>query len=177
MRKLITWIGNRVNRYLTGVAIKDFGSAYRIFDAEVLDLLKDTQACVHYNTPALYLNARNWSEIPIEQYKRPHGRSKWTFIMFVLYNLDFVASSIKPPQILVLVSFFGFIIGSVLYLLNIFGFFEEVRAISAPISISFTSFVIAILALMDRLHEVLSNLELSYEIIAIDDGSHGCRSR
>ena len=33
LRRLVTWSGNRINRALTGLPIRDFGSAYRMIDA------------------------------------------------------------------------------------------------------------------------------------------------
>src|SRR5882724_2956693 len=52
-RLAVTWLGNRVNRYLTGERIRDFGSAYRLFSARLLDMMTDGFGYVHYNTPAL----------------------------------------------------------------------------------------------------------------------------
>ena len=149
-RRLITWCGNRINRYLTGVNIRDFGSAYRLFTAEILAMLKDTRGYVHYNTPEIYMNARRWTELPITQYGRAHGSSKWTLLMFILYNLDFIVSSPKVTQLLIGLSMVGVAIGSALYALYLFGSFEEVSAISAPVSIVFTSVLISILAVIWR---------------------------
>lgn len=149
-RRIITWLGNRINRYLTGLDIRDFGSAYRLFSAEVLATFKDTRGYVHYNTPALYINARRRTELPITQHKRPFGSSKWTPLMFILYNLDFIVGSPKVTQLLIAISTIGIAIGGILYLLHLIGIFEEVRAISAPVSIVFAALGISILAVIWR---------------------------
>src|SRR5437870_3550158 len=52
-RLAVTWLGNHVNRYLTGEQIRDFGSAYRLFSARLLAMMTDGFGYVHYNTPAL----------------------------------------------------------------------------------------------------------------------------
>ena len=149
-RRAITWLGNRVNRYLTGVPIRDFGSAYRLFNARLLAMLTDRIGYVRYNTPALYMNARSYVELPITQYRRPHGASKWNLISFILYNLDFLIHSKKITQVLLTISILGVVVGGGLYLASNLGFAEPARAISAPISIVFTAFLVGLLGVIWR---------------------------
>lgn len=150
VRLLVTWIGNRVNRYLIGVPVADFGSAYRLFSARLLEMMTDQLGYVHYNTPALYMNARSYVELPIAQSSRRFGRSKWSLIAFIMYNLDFFIHSTKIIQILLNVGLFGMIIGVLLYSMTWFGLAEPARAISAPVSIGFTSFVVMLLTVVWR---------------------------
>jgi undecaprenyl-phosphate 4-deoxy-4-formamido-L-arabinose transferase len=149
-RLAVTWLGNRVNRYLTGIKIRDFGSAYRLFSARLLGMITDRSGYVHYNTPALYINARSCIQLPITQSRRPYGASKWNLISLILYNLDFLIHSKKVIQVLLNIGLLGILIGAMLYILSLMGFAEPARAISAPISIAFTSFLAMLLAVIWR---------------------------
>jgi glycosyltransferase involved in cell wall biosynthesis len=149
-RRAVTWLGNHINRYLTGVAIRDFGSAYRLFSARLLDMITDGSGYVRYNTPALYINARSYVELPITQSRRPFGSSKWNLISLILYNLDFLIHSKKITQVLLSIGLIGMVIGLLLYILSLSGFAEPARAISAPISIAFTSLLVLLLAVIWR---------------------------
>jgi glycosyltransferase involved in cell wall biosynthesis len=106
-RLAVTWAGNRVNRYLTGEQIRDFGSAYRLFSARLLDMMTDGFGYVHYNTPALYINARSRIELPITQFRRRYGASKWNVISLIQYNLDFLIHSKKVTQVLLNIGLLG----------------------------------------------------------------------
>jgi len=150
LRLLITWLGNRINRYLVDMPIADFGSAYRLFSARLLEMMTDRVGYVHYNTPALYRNARSYVEIPIIQSRRPFGHSKWSLISFILFNLDFFTHSTKVVQILLNIGLLGIMVGAVLYFFTFFGLAEPARAISAPVSIAFTSFVVMLLSVVWR---------------------------
>jgi len=150
LRLAVTWLGNRINRYLIGVQIRDFGSAYRLFNARLLDMVTDGLGYVHYNTPALYVNARSFVELPITQSHRPYGESKWSLIAFIVFNLDFFINSKRIVQVLLGVGLFGMIIGASLYVLSELGFAEPTRAISAPITIAFTSFLVMLMAVIWR---------------------------
>src|SRR5260370_13457251 len=145
-RLAVTWVGNRVNRYLTGQPIRDFGSAYRLFSARLLDMMTDGLGYVHYNTPALYINARSGVELPITQFRRRYGASKWNLISLIQYNLDFLIHSKKITQVLLTIGVLGMFIGMALYISSLSGFAEPARAITAPISIAFTSFLVMLLA-------------------------------
>jgi glycosyltransferase involved in cell wall biosynthesis len=158
-RLFVTWIGNRINRYLTGVPIRDFGSGYRLMSARLLEMITDGLGYVRYNTPALYMNARSVVELPITQSQRPYGKSKWNLIAFILYNLDFLIHSKKIVQVLLSVAVLGGFVGTFLYLLNLIGFAEPARAVSAPVSIVFTSFLVVLLTVIWR--EVMQTQNLA----------------
>ncbi len=149
-RKIISFVGNRVNRFLVGLPIMDFGSSFRLFSARLLDMFTDDAGYVHYNTPGLYGNARSYVELPITQAARPFGSSKWGIMAFIMFNIDFFAHSKKLVQFLLNVGILGMITGLVLYLLTVLGFGEPSRAISAPMTISFTSFLVIILTVIWR---------------------------
>jgi glycosyltransferase involved in cell wall biosynthesis len=149
-RLAVTWVGNRANRYLTGQPIRDFGSAYRLFSARLLDMMTDGFGYVHYNTPALYINARSGVELPITQFRRRYGASKWNLISLIQYNLDFLIHSKKITQVLLTIGVLGMFIGVVLYISSLSGFAEPARAITAPITIAFTSFLVMLLAVIWR---------------------------
>jgi glycosyltransferase involved in cell wall biosynthesis len=149
-RLAVTWVGNRVNRYLTGERIRDFGSAYRLFSAGLLDMMTDGFGYVHYNTPALYINARSGVELPIIQFRRRYGASKWNLISLIQYNLDFLIHSKKLTQVLLNIGVLGILAGVILYVSSLTGFAEPARSITAPISIAFTSFLVMLLAVIWR---------------------------
>lgn len=149
LRLFITWCMNRVNRYATGVKIRDFGSGYRLFNANLLDMITDQHGYVYYNTPALYIYARSVVEVPITQSRRAHGSSKWTIDAFILFNLDFFLHSKKATQILFTAGIFGIFSGVFLYTISLLGI-TEARSISAPITIAFTSFLVILLGIVWR---------------------------
>jgi dolichol-phosphate mannosyltransferase len=157
-RKLITWIGNYVNRFLIGANIKDFGSAYRMMHTSLINCLKDSNGNVYYNTPKLYTLSRKYVQLPITQYKRPHGTTKWNLRMFVAYNMDFITASQRIAVLLIFASMFGVVTGFVLYFLKIFGIFKDVQAVSAPASILLSSFTLSMIAVIWR--EVIVSQEL-----------------
>lgn len=149
LRLLITFVANRVNRFVTGVKVKDFGSSYRLVSARIFDMITDSRGYVHYNTPALYLYSRSIVEIPIVQSARIHGSSKWTLNQFILFNLDFFLHSKKAIQVLLSMGFLGVFTGATLYCLQ-FTSFGPAKSISAPITICFTSFLSLLLAVIWR---------------------------
>ncbi len=158
-RRLVTWVGNRINRYLTGVPVRDFGSAFRLIDATLIDLMRDRRGHVHYNTPKLYVGARCPVEIPITQHRRPHGVSKWTLLMFITYNLDFITASTKLTQVLLSISLGGMALGVGLYFLDVFAVSVVAESASAPATIALTSLVLATLAVVWR--EVIQTQKLA----------------
>jgi len=121
-----------------------------LFSARLLDMMTDGLGYVHYNTPALYLNARSAVELPIIQFRRRYGVSKWNLISLIQYNLDFLIHSKKVTQVLLNIGLLGMFIGFALYVSSLLGFAEPARAISAPISIAFTSFLVMLLAVIWR---------------------------
>jgi glycosyltransferase involved in cell wall biosynthesis len=149
-RKVATWLGNRINRFLTELDILDFGSVFRAVDAHILVELKDWQGRVHYNTPMLYACAKRVIQLPITQYKRMFGRSKWTLAKFVAYNLDFLTASTKLTRFFIGLSLVGFLMGFFLYSLKLLHIFEKVEAVSAPAYILLASLQLALLAVVWR---------------------------
>jgi glycosyltransferase involved in cell wall biosynthesis len=149
-RKLITWFGNRINRFLTGMNILDFGSTFRVVDCHVLEELKDWQGRVHYNTPMLYAGSKRLIQLPITQHKRQYGRSKWTLNMFLIYNLDFVTASSKLTQFFLVISLIGCLAGAFLYTIKILNIFENVQAASAPAYILLSSLQLGLLSIVWR---------------------------
>jgi glycosyltransferase involved in cell wall biosynthesis len=149
-RKLITAVVNRVNRLLLGVNITDFGSAFRLIRAEVIMTLKDRDGYVHYNTPDLYIKARHFVEIPIRQRRRKSGSSKWTLLMFVMFNFDFLVTAMRPVLFAVWGSIIGMAVGTSLYLLYLLGAISFVQALTGPVSIVFLSLLMFMLAVIWR---------------------------
>jgi glycosyltransferase involved in cell wall biosynthesis len=149
-RRLVTFVGNRVNRFLTGLPVRDFGSFFRVVDWRLIDGLRDRDGLVHYNTPALYASARRLTQVPITQHRRAFGGTKWTFAMFVSYNLDFVTASPRLTHLLLGTSMIGFMVGITLYALKLAGVVHQVEAASAPAIIALGSMQLAVLGVVWR---------------------------
>src|SRR5207248_3382751 len=114
-RLAVTWVGNRVNRYLTGEQIRDFGSAYRLFSARLLDMMTDGFGYVHYNTPALYINARSRIELPITQFPLRFGPSKCNLISPIQYLCDFRIHSNTVTPAFLTIGLLGVFTAAILY--------------------------------------------------------------
>jgi len=149
-RKAITAIINRLNRALLGIRVTDFGSAFRLIRMEIIQLLKDRSGYVHYNTPELFMKARRYVELPIAQGRRKSGSSKWTLLMFVMFNLDILVTAIRPVLLAVAVSAMGVCTGFVLYCLHLIGAIDEVQALTGPASIMLLSALMFMLAVVWR---------------------------
>jgi glycosyltransferase involved in cell wall biosynthesis len=149
-RKVITAIINRLNRALLGIRVRDFGSAFRLIRMEIIQLLKDRSGYVHYNTPQLFMKARRYVELPITQGRRKSGSSKWTLLMFVMFNLDILVTAMRPVLLAVAVSAIGFGTGFVLYSLHLLGVITKVEALTGPASIMLLSALMFMLAVIWR---------------------------
>lgn len=149
-RKLITAVINRTNRALLGVRLSDFGSAYRLIRHEIIVLLKDRAGYVHYNTPDLFNKARQYIEIPIIQGRRHSGASKWTLLMFVMFNLDIIVTAMRPVLLAVWGSALGVVVGIALYLLYLVGATSQVQALTGPASIILLSLLMFMLSVVWR---------------------------
>ena len=149
-RKVITAIINRLNRALLGIRVTDFGSAFRLIRMEIIQLLKDRSGYVHYNTPELFMKARRYVELPIAQGRRKSGSSKWTLLMFVMFNLDILVTAMRPVLLAVALSAIGVGTGFVLYSLHLVGAITEVQALTGPASIMLLSALMFMLAVVWR---------------------------
>jgi glycosyltransferase involved in cell wall biosynthesis len=149
-RKLITALVNRTNRMLLGVNLTDFGSAYRLIRFEIIQMLKDRAGYVHYNTPDLFIKAKRYVEIPIAQGRRKSGSSKWTLLMFVMFNLDILVTAMRPVLVTVWGSVLGIAVGLLLYGLHLVGVTTQVEALTGPASIVLTSVLMFMLSVVWR---------------------------
>lgn len=149
-RRIVTFVGNHVNRFLTGLDVRDFGSTFRVIDARIVDGLRDHHGLVHYNTPALYAAARRPVQVPITQHERAFGSTKWTLAMFVSYNLDFVTASPRFVHVVLGFALLGMLAGAALYALKLTGAVERIEAASAPAMIAVSSLQLALTAVVWR---------------------------
>lgn len=149
-RRIITWVGNRMNLLLTGLDVRDFGSTFRVLGARLVDALRDGTGRVHYNTPLLYALARRPVQLPITQHKRAFGSTKWTLAMFVAYNLDFLTASLRLVHLFLALSFLAIVAATVLYSLKLLGVFTHVEAASAPAMMGLSAVQLALLAVVWR---------------------------
>jgi glycosyltransferase involved in cell wall biosynthesis len=149
-RKVVTALANRANRALLGLPLSDFGSSFRLLRHEIILLLKDQAGYVHYNTADLFARARRFIEIPIVQKRRKSGSSKWTMMMFVMFNLDILVSAMRPVLLAVWGSIAGMAIGIILYALHLMGVTSEVQALTGPVSIILISLLMFMLSVIWR---------------------------
>jgi glycosyltransferase involved in cell wall biosynthesis len=149
-RKLITAIMNRLNRLLLGVQLRDFGSAYRLIRNEIILLMKDRAGYVHYNTADLFIKSRRYIEIPIVQGRRKSGSSKWTLLMFVMFNLDILVTAMRPVLLAVWGSLLGVVVGIALYVFHLVGATSQVQALTGPVSIILLSLQMFVLCVILR---------------------------
>ena len=178
-RKAITAVINRLNRALLGIRVTDFGSAFRLIRIEIIQLLKDRSGYVHYNTPELFMKARRYVELPITQGRRKSGASKWTLLMFVMFNLDILVTAMRPVLLAVAVSAIGVGTGFVLYCLHLVGVITEVEALTGPAAIMLLSALMFMLAVVWR--ELIRSRQLalgtpSFLIRAIHAGPNAARA-
>ncbi len=149
-RRAVTAVANAVNRWLIGLQISDFGSAFRLFSSDIVAMLTDRDGFVHYNTPALYAYARSYVEVPIVQKRRLHGESKWTLIKFISFNMDFLSMSQRIPQYLLLASVPLILFGLLLYGGHLVGMFPDAQAMTGSMSVVLLSGIIALLSILWR---------------------------
>src|SRR6185312_2340623 len=102
------------------------------------------------------------------------GSSKWTLLMFVMFNLDILVTAMRPVLLAVAVSAIGVGTGFVLYCLHLVGTITEVQALTGPASIMLLSALMFMLAVVWR--ELIRSRQLalgtpSFLIRAIHTGS------
>lgn len=149
-RKIATKLANGVNRGLLGLHVTDFGSSFRLIRNEIILFLKDRAGYVHYNTPDLYIKAKRIIEIPIIQRRRRSGSSKWTLMMFAMFNLDILVTAMRPVLLALWASIVGLLIGIGLYVLYVTGVTSGVQALTGPVSITLISLIMVMLSVIWR---------------------------
>jgi glycosyltransferase involved in cell wall biosynthesis len=103
IRRLPSWIANRLMRSLSGIALHDFGTTFKAYRADVIKPLK-LYGQFHRFIPVL-ANARmkvKICEVPIQNIVRPHGVSNYTIkrtftVFFDLIRLKFLTSYLTRP--------------------------------------------------------------------------------
>ena len=131
LRKFPSWVANRMMKFLSGVAIHDFGTTYKAYRRSALKNVR-LYGELHRFIPALISRQGvKIAEIPIKNIVRLRGKSKYGLsrvrrVFFDLLTVKFMISFIDRP--LQLFGLIGFILGGI-------GF-----AIAATITVGFYFF-------------------------------------
>ncbi len=109
LRRLPSWVANRLMRWLSGVPIHDFGTTFKAYRREVVEGIQ-LYGELHRFIPALISRTGfKITEIPIHNIVRQKGKSKYGLsrvrrVFFDLMTVKFIISFIDRP-----LQFFGLI--------------------------------------------------------------------
>lgn len=109
LRRLPSWVANRIMRWLSGVPIHDFGTTFKAYRREVIKGIQ-LYGELHRFIPALISRTGfKITEIPIQNIVRQRGKSKYGLsrvrrVLFDLMTVKFIISFIDRP-----LQFFGLI--------------------------------------------------------------------
>jgi undecaprenyl-phosphate 4-deoxy-4-formamido-L-arabinose transferase len=117
-RWLGSWVVNRVMTSSTGVFLHDHGCGYKAMTRRVAQEASRYGHLRRFLVPLLLTLARSVGEVPIADYERQQGRSKYNFLHLFAMTFDFLtAFSMRPFRIVglagILGIFIGFLAGSV----------------------------------------------------------------
>src|SRR5437867_3180979 len=106
LRRLASFLVNRITAKLVGVDFHDYGCMLRAYRREVVESVRQCRE-IHSFIPALAATfARRVAEVRVEHDERAVGRSKYNFYRLIRLNFDLMTGfSMLPLQ---LMSFFGF---------------------------------------------------------------------
>jgi undecaprenyl-phosphate 4-deoxy-4-formamido-L-arabinose transferase len=117
-RWLGSWVVNRVMTSSTGVFLHDHGCGYKAMTRRVAQEASRYGHLRRFLVPLLLTLARSVGEVPIADYERQQGRSKYNFLHLFAMTFDFLtAFSMRPFRIVGLGGIFatglGFLAGGV----------------------------------------------------------------
>ena len=159
-RRLVARLVRVLTHRLTGVEIRDLGCSLKAYHRDVVEMLRDRDGVVRFNTVAAFKRARAPREIPVDHAPRRHGQSKWGLLAKVEFLVDLLAVSAARPLSLVMLAGFGAsLFGIGLYLLYFLGLTTGVLAMSAPAGILLHGLGIGLMGLAG--HVVVRILEAS----------------
>lgn len=137
-----------LTRPLTGVAIRDLGCSLKAYHRDVVEMLRDGDGVVQFNTVAAFRRARFPLEIPVAHARRTHGRSKWDLLAKIAFVVDLAAASAARPLCwTMLAGFAAGLFGVGLYAAHLLGLTTGVLAMSAPASILLHGLTVGLLGL------------------------------
>jgi glycosyltransferase involved in cell wall biosynthesis len=100
----LRWLGslivNRVMTYTTGVFLHDHGCGYKAITRRVVQEASRYGHLRRFLVPLLLTLSRSVGEVPIGDYERQQGRSKYNFLHLIAMAFDFLtAFSMRPFRI------------------------------------------------------------------------------
>lgn len=122
LRKLPSWVMNRLTSRVVGVDLKDYGCMLRAYRREVVDAMNACQETSSFIPALANTFARDVVEIPVAHAERGGGRSKYGLMRLLRLNFDLMTGfSALPIQLVSL-------LGSLVALAGLaFGVFLFVR--------------------------------------------------
>ncbi len=122
LRRLPSWIVNRVTSRVVGVNLRDYGCMLRTYRREVVNAMNQCQETSSFIPALANTFARDVAEIPVEHAERRGGHSKYNLLGLIRLNFDLMTGfSVLPIQLVSL-------LGSLVALVGLgFGIFLFVR--------------------------------------------------
>lgn len=111
LRKLPSYIVNRITSRVVGVDLKDYGCMLRAYRREVVEAMNACQETSSFIPALANTFARDVIEIPVEHSERQAGASKYSLMRLIRLNFDLMTGfSVLPIQ---LVSLLGSLVALV----------------------------------------------------------------
>jgi undecaprenyl-phosphate 4-deoxy-4-formamido-L-arabinose transferase len=97
LRRLPSWLVNRVMSWVTGVRLKDYGCMLRAYRREVVDSLNRCNESSSFIPALANLYARRVAEIPVSHAERQRGQSKYNLFKLIRLNFDLMTGFSNFP--------------------------------------------------------------------------------
>ncbi len=122
LRRLPSWIINRITSRVVGVDLRDYGCMLRTYRREVVNAMNQCQETSSFIPALANTFARDVAEIPVDHAERQGGHSKYNLLGLIRLNFDLMTGfSVLPIQLVSL-------LGSLVALVGLgFGIFLFVR--------------------------------------------------
>ncbi len=100
LRKIPSWIVNRVTSRVVGVDMKDYGCMLRAYRREVVDAMNQCEETSSFIPALANTFARDVAEIPVGHAQRQGGRSKYGLVRLIRLQFDLMTGfSVLPIQL------------------------------------------------------------------------------
>jgi undecaprenyl-phosphate 4-deoxy-4-formamido-L-arabinose transferase len=97
LRRLPSWLVNRVMSWVTGVCLNDYGCMLRAYRREVVDSLNQCNESSSFIPALANLYARRIAEIPVSHAERQGGQSKYNLFKLIRLNFDLMTGFSNFP--------------------------------------------------------------------------------
>lgn len=101
LRKLPSWVINRITSRIVGVEHRDYGCMLRAYSREVVDAMNTCQEKSSFIPALANIYANNFAEIPVKHSSRYSGSSKYGFGRLIKLMLDLFTGFSSLPLKLV----------------------------------------------------------------------------